>query len=472
MADRRDYYFKQTVTQAELDAGFDGLEEADKEIIADLGLIGIITNGVVTEESPQDLTVNISGTMKARSPLGERLFHSPILNIDLSKDGNLPIGSGGIGDGVTTVVSGGSNEKWVSIFLLFDRLLSDPRIDGLGSTVFFVRTESFRYRIIQSAEEAAPIPIGSAPTTPVGAIRFADVRLAFGQTMISNADIDLTNRDDFDGFGSGVDLTAHLADTEDPHSAAQTITAQLLLGRSGAPTAGFLLEADASGTEQVKLHDPSTSPNPGVLEGDGLILPFGASGYQIVNQNVTAEVAVLNLLRLPGIPFSTYGLLGASGIIRPTIVGVKLTLPTVNTSPIQGFTGTIASPVFNVGMKAEHFQPVKDYTNITFVAADLPKIGLGRFVMAACRVNGSSGGFINTGHINVASAVRTSEGNYTITFDEPMTATYVAQTTISSGDGGMASVVTRSNTVILIRTHTRTGILLDRDFDLTITGVP
>ncbi len=200
MADRRDYYFKQTVTQAELDSGFDGMEEAVKDIIVDLGLTGIKTNGVVTEQSPQDLTVNISGPLKARSPLGERLFHSPILNIDLSKDGDLPIGSGGLGDGVTTVVSGGSNEKWVSIFLFFDRLLSDPRIDGLGNTVFFVRTESFRYQIIQSAEEAAPIPIGSVPATPVGALRFADVRLAFGQTQIANADIDITNRDDFNAF--------------------------------------------------------------------------------------------------------------------------------------------------------------------------------------------------------------------------------------------------------------------------------
>ncbi len=192
---RKDFFFRQKLKESELDAAFDEAEIADRNIMVDLGMVGVISNGVVTEESPTpDLTVDVSGAMIGRTPLGERLFFGSTLNVDLSKDGDLPVGSGGTGDGVTTAVGSGGNERWVSIFLIADRILADPRTDGLGATVFFDRFESFHFTIVKSAELAAPIAIGNAPVTPAGAIRLADVRFAFGTTQIFNADIDVTNR--------------------------------------------------------------------------------------------------------------------------------------------------------------------------------------------------------------------------------------------------------------------------------------
>ena len=43
MADRLDYYFRQRVTEAELDLGFELLEKADRNLAADIGVYGIVS---------------------------------------------------------------------------------------------------------------------------------------------------------------------------------------------------------------------------------------------------------------------------------------------------------------------------------------------------------------------------------------------------------------------------------------------
>ena len=42
MSHRLDYYFRQRVSEAELDLGFSQLEQADRDLAADLGFTGVI----------------------------------------------------------------------------------------------------------------------------------------------------------------------------------------------------------------------------------------------------------------------------------------------------------------------------------------------------------------------------------------------------------------------------------------------
>ncbi len=261
MADRRDFFFKQKVTEAEMDEAFNDMEVAERNIITDLSFTGVINNGVVTESTPTpDLNVLVTGPMIGRTPLGEHLAFASNLSVDMTVDGNLPEGTGGTGDGSTIVVTSG-NERWGGLFLVFDRKLQDPRTDGLGTSIFYDRLESFHFVIVASAEFTAPIAIGNAPATPAGAIRLADVRLKFSQTQIFNADIDITNRDDvifadaskisvtdnFPNLSTSVNtvqetLEAHIAQTEDPHGDDMTISSQLVVGRTGVPTGGLPFE--------------------------------------------------------------------------------------------------------------------------------------------------------------------------------------------------------------------------------------
>ncbi len=192
MANRLDYYFRQKVTEAELDEGFAKMEQGQLDIMADQQLIGVFSGGVVSENSPTpDLTVDVSGPCVGRDKDGNRLFFSPLQNLDMSVDEN----------GVSTSVGTPGNEKTLAIFLAFDRALSDPRLDGNAVTVFFQRAESFKLNVVQSAEAA--IASSTPPALRVDEILLADVVIVNAQTQIFNGDIDTSRREDvFDLTGS------------------------------------------------------------------------------------------------------------------------------------------------------------------------------------------------------------------------------------------------------------------------------
>jgi hypothetical protein len=90
-------------------------------------------------------------------------------------------------NGVSTAVQGEGNEKIVSLFIQFDRRLSDPRTDGNSQQVFFRRDESFRFVVRQGAEA----PAGQAVPSPLqpDALLIVDVTRRFGQTQILNSDL-------------------------------------------------------------------------------------------------------------------------------------------------------------------------------------------------------------------------------------------------------------------------------------------
>ena len=177
MADRFDYFFRQKVTETELDDGFAALENADRAQNVDLDLLGIASSAVVTEHSGvPDLTVDISSSSLVYDKLGERIAWGPTQTVDVSVDESA----------VSTAVTVPGNEKIVSVFAKFTRILTDPRIDGNSVTVYFNQAEGFEFVVRQGAE-------GAAPATPVALdatyILLADVRRSFGQTQILNSDI-------------------------------------------------------------------------------------------------------------------------------------------------------------------------------------------------------------------------------------------------------------------------------------------
>jgi hypothetical protein len=150
MADRVDFYFRQRVTEAELDLAFALLEKADRDLAADLNIYGIVAGAVPAPHSPvPDLTVGLTAPARAYDNLGQRMFFGTGQTVDCAVD------LVGIPTDVATV----GNERWLGIFLRFKRLLSDPRTDGNSQQVFFRRDESFELVVRQAPEGA----IGVAP---------------------------------------------------------------------------------------------------------------------------------------------------------------------------------------------------------------------------------------------------------------------------------------------------------------------
>jgi len=164
---RKDFYFEQLVTQADLDEAFDYAENADHFLQQDNGYLGIATGLEVTEEATPDLTVDVASG-NAYDPDGQRIAVAATQNLDLSVDSNA----------VSTTVAGGGNEKWISVFLAFDRTLSDPRVDGNGTPLDYERSESFQFIVDQGAEASA----GSAAVYTAGDTE--NYTLANGQTLL------------------------------------------------------------------------------------------------------------------------------------------------------------------------------------------------------------------------------------------------------------------------------------------------
>lgn len=186
MAGRFDFYFKQQVTESELDAAFEALELSQRQLIADQALFGISAGGALTQTTPvANLTVQASGPCYGYDQLGQRLyFAGPSQTIDCSVDANA----------VTTSVAASGNEKWLTIFLKFKRILSDERIDGNSQPVFFRRDESYSLVVVQGAE--AVIGGASKPALDPTMIILGDINLRWHQSQILSANINVDRRGD------------------------------------------------------------------------------------------------------------------------------------------------------------------------------------------------------------------------------------------------------------------------------------
>lgn len=176
MADRYDFYYRQKVTEAELDASNAALEQADRDQFVDTGFAGITNGLTVSETTPTpNFTVDVAAGI-AYTDSGERIKIPSLQNADVSLD---------YLSASTAVVSPG-NSKIVSLLLEFQRSLSDPRIDGNSLTVYFQRDESYAFKVRQSAEAPSP----TAPSVPAGEVLLADITRTYGDTSIIDAVID------------------------------------------------------------------------------------------------------------------------------------------------------------------------------------------------------------------------------------------------------------------------------------------
>jgi hypothetical protein len=180
------WFFKQPVTEGEMDAAFDKAQEADLSIMSDQGLVGVMLNGDVAEHFPvPDLTVDISCPLTAYDQEGQRIFvtgTAGVETIDVSTDSN----------SVSTSVVTPGNEKIVSVFVQFARVLSNTRTDGNGNPVDFEVDEGFEFIVVQGAEAAPP---ATPPALLPDALLLGDITRTNGQTQIFDADIDMSRKE-------------------------------------------------------------------------------------------------------------------------------------------------------------------------------------------------------------------------------------------------------------------------------------
>lgn len=218
--DRRDWFFRQRVTEAEMGDADDQIENAIWNLMKDALGFGFLTGGVVVEHStPADLTVDL-GQFLGYDQLGQRLL---LLSGSAPEVVNCAIDE----VAASTAVSTPGNEKTLALFVEFDRALSEPRLDGNGVTVQYKVDEAFKVNVVQSAEAALGTSV--PPPLRTDQILVADVLLIFGQTQILNADIDQSRKEDFT-FSAFLHGGAHRELGIDPVPNATTSDGGLLSG--------------------------------------------------------------------------------------------------------------------------------------------------------------------------------------------------------------------------------------------------
>lgn len=344
--DRRDFFFKQQVTEGEMDEAFDDVELADQRLVTDYLNTGVLTNGDVTEHSPTaDLTVDINNPSTVYDTNGQRIFWAASQRIDTSKNGETPIGGGGnpdVPDGSAIALPAGGNEKIITIVAKFARILSDPRTDGLGATIQYDRIESFRYEVLEGAEES--IPATTFPTVPSGAMVLDHYRLQSAQTQIFNADLFATlepgnsQRSDFVGIGT------HIATTQDPHSSLQTVTGRMLIGATGAPVANEILGVVGGVGDFFKIRSAT----------DGMSFVVDMNGVPIVDMQSKTTVTGVeqSYFRIRDgagtiVYINARGILGAAS---GTGNGTRVFVDEAN-KVVDIFSGTEASQTWDVGLQ-------------------------------------------------------------------------------------------------------------------------
>ncbi len=186
MAHRCDFHFRQRVSEAELDLAFELLEQADRNLAADVRIYGVVSGAVPSPHSPvANLSIDLSAPGCGYDRLGQRVFFGTGQTVDCSVDLS----------GIPTDVSSAGNVRWLGVFLRFRRLLSDPRTDGNSQQIYFRRDESFELVVRQAAEG----PSGTASRVALQAdeLLVCDVLRRPGQTQIIASDINTTRRQAF-----------------------------------------------------------------------------------------------------------------------------------------------------------------------------------------------------------------------------------------------------------------------------------
>jgi hypothetical protein len=338
--DRRDNFFRQLVSEQEFDIGFTLAEDADRSLTKDAqlaqranasnvpfadpqsgdydGLLGGIHAGFkigfsppASGGNPQSL-INVPVTAGlAHDPLGQRIV-TPSRFLDITGAGDTPIGQGGATTGGAAVTPAPGNTRIVTVMVLFDRQLLDPRVDGNSLTVFFERNESYRFRAkAGAASTGTPDP----PTADPNSIVLVDFTVNSSSQIVGQSfkrrgdwirtttggsgDVSLTNADE-----SEPALPTNKFIQGDPRRAILRVLRELavtggdLTAHKTAGAAPVGLGHRVEGIELLAIVPPYTAPHTFAL---------GDSNLQVALQAITNELNAIHTFVTVGDGVATFG---------------------------------------------------------------------------------------------------------------------------------------------------------------------
>jgi hypothetical protein len=195
-----DFYFDEEVSQGTMDDVFGFVAEAISGALTNADLVGIQFGlSVIPSVPAADLNVNVVGPGGGVDKNGEPLYTGTALEaVDCSVDEY----------GAATAVTVAANDRYVSVFMRHTVVLSVPKIDGNGLTVYTHRDDGYEFVVRQGAMAATGT--AAPPALLTDGVLLADVLLSFGTTQITAGLIEVTRREDWLRFnGTTLPAFAH-----------------------------------------------------------------------------------------------------------------------------------------------------------------------------------------------------------------------------------------------------------------------
>jgi len=211
-----DWYYKQTVTQGQMDWAFEQAEAAICQAAKFSYGEGIIEGGEVTQVTPAAEIAVMVAAFKLLDEEGRHVELSDAIKVLCSVDYD------GISTYTDLVVGQG---RWISVYAAFKRDLSEPKSDGNSVVVMSKLLDYYELFVVRGPagyvnggdlfeDEAFTIPL-DRPTKPSeytssndfrpDAILLADIKITEDAPIILTADIDYTYRGDWireEGFAN------------------------------------------------------------------------------------------------------------------------------------------------------------------------------------------------------------------------------------------------------------------------------
>lgn len=147
--DKRNWYFRQVVSEDNLDEAFDRVEEHHEQALVDIGAthqptdakLGGIMHGL--KLTIDGVNVGISAGV-AYDSLGRKLQIDSDITVEVTSTGTSSVGVGGPLDGGVPTAPGVGFFRYLSLFIEFQQILSDPAKDGTDTTVYTAILDSFQ----------------------------------------------------------------------------------------------------------------------------------------------------------------------------------------------------------------------------------------------------------------------------------------------------------------------------------------
>lgn len=170
--DRTTFYYRQKVLEEDLNDPFDSVEQATLDYAIDTDASARTPpeekenfGGIVVGLEPDDLgwpLISIDAGV-SYDELGRRTATTTSLTLNLTNDGRTTTGTAGLADGDPIAPTEGY-ERWITVFLCYEKLNSERRYDGYNAPIWKVNEESFYFEIIAGSEMLT----GTLPMDPDG----------------------------------------------------------------------------------------------------------------------------------------------------------------------------------------------------------------------------------------------------------------------------------------------------------------